>query len=217
MCAAAFEKDVEELDGIDSDGPELELGGSVQQPWEVSAVDKNLAAAVDPRRRFAKVEIGAQGVLCQHNRADTQVSGVPVSKDHLEGGDAGNAGDADPAGLAGTADASLSVLDLVVVRQAELHRPLSVDFVEQIPLGEGDTLELLRVTAKQSPAVGHSPVAGHLGSLVVLARPMESLLCSPWVATSSVAALFLAFNLVPKLPDSYLLWLAFIDRIPGRI
>lgn len=35
LCAAAFEEDVEELDGIDSDGPELGLGGFVQQPWEV--------------------------------------------------------------------------------------------------------------------------------------------------------------------------------------
>lgn len=87
------------------------------------------------------MEIGPQGVLCQHNKADTLASGVPASKEHLEGGDA------DLAGLAGFVDASLPVLDFVVGSQAEPHCPLSVDFVEQIPLGEGGTLELERVPA----------------------------------------------------------------------
>lgn len=90
------------------------------------------------------MEIGAQGFLRQHNRADTQVSGAPVSKCQL---DTGNTEGADAAGLAGFAGESLSVLDLVVVSQAEPHRPLFVDFVEQIPLGEDEKLELEGVPA----------------------------------------------------------------------
>lgn len=90
------------------------------------------------------MEIGAEGFLCQHNRADTQASGAPVSKCHL---DAGNAEGADAAGLAGFAGESLSVLGLVVVSQAEPRRPLSVDFVEQIPLEEDDKLEVEGVPA----------------------------------------------------------------------